>query len=482
MHDPKPKAGHPQKATRNPEQMKLTRAERFFSDRRVIRARQLMLEALADHQASITQVVPPDAELSHAYEAGLATFGELRGGGLYYPYLGSGLGRGPFVELADGSVKYDFIAGIGVHHWGHSHPHMVAAALDAAIRDIIVQGNLQQNEESFALAEELLAAANAEAANLRHCFFSTSGAMANENALKVIFQKKYPADRLLAFEHCFAGRTLAMASVTDKPDYREGIPSTLAVDYVPFFDPARPEESARKSLDHLKRYLARYPGQHAAMVFELVQGEGGFHPGSPEFFTALMELLVSHGVTVMVDEVQTFGRTTELFAFQHFGLDRFVEVVTVGKCLHVCATLFKAEYKPRPGLLSQTFTSGTAAIFAARALLHGLTQGGYFGPDGKIARLHDHFERRLKEISDRMPGAVEGPFGIGAMIAFTPFGGDPFKVKQVVRALFEGGVISFYCGAEPMRVRFLVPVGATTFEDIDAVAAIVEQTLTAMTF
>jgi 4-aminobutyrate aminotransferase-like enzyme len=462
--------------------MQSTRAERFFTDPRVARARQLILEALSEHQTSLTGIQYPDSELRHAYEDRIETFGELRGGGLFYPYLGSGIGRGPLVELADGSVKYDFISGIGVHHWGHSHPDMIAAALDAAIRDVIVQGNLQQNEESLALAEELLAAANAKAANLKHCFFSTSGAMANENALKVMFQKNSPADRLLAFEHCFAGRTLAMASVTDKPDYREGIPSTLSVDYVPFFDPNRPEESVRRSLDHVICHLGRYPGKHAAMIFELVQGEGGFHPGSPEFFVALMKLLRSHGVAVMVDEVQTFGRTTELFAFQHFGLDEFVDVVTVGKCSHVCATLFKAEYKPRPGLLSQTFTAGTAAIFAARTLLRGLTQGGYFGPDGKIARLHDHFERRLKEISERMPGVVEGPFGIGAMVAFTPFGGDSHKVKRFVHALFEAGVISFYCGANPTRVRFLVPVGAATFEDIDTVVAIVEKTLAAMTF
>ena len=65
--------------------------------------------------------------------------------------------------------------------------------------------------------------------------------MANENALKAAFQKRFPANRVLAFEHGFAGRTLALSQVTDKPAYRKGLPETLAVDHIPFFDPARPQ-------------------------------------------------------------------------------------------------------------------------------------------------------------------------------------------------------------------------------------------------
>ena len=75
------------------------------------------------------------------------------------------------VELADGSVKYDFISGIGVHHWGHSHPAMVEASLDAALRDTVMEGNLQQNVESVELVRSLLDAANAKGAKLKHCFF-----------------------------------------------------------------------------------------------------------------------------------------------------------------------------------------------------------------------------------------------------------------------------------------------------------------------
>jgi len=179
----------------------------------------------------------------------------------------------------------------------------------------------------------------------------------------------------------------------------------------------------------------------------------------------------------MVDEIQTFSRTTELFAYQYFGLDDYVDVVTIGKSAQVCATLFRDEFKPRPGLLSQTFTTSTSALFASEVIIRGLMEGDYFGPDGKIARLHEHFETRLKQIQDRLPGLIEGPFGIGAMIAFTPFGGDAEKVKGFIHALFDAGIISFYAGSDPSRVRFLLSVGAVSFDDIDAVCEILERTL-----
>ncbi len=452
-------------------------AEQLASDPRVSRGRELLLEALKDHQNKITAIRKADPDLTQSYNEMINQFGELRAGPLFFPYIGSGIGNGPFVELADGSVKYDFISGIGVHHWGHSHPAMVDAALDAAMSDLVMQGNLQQNSEAFHLGRILLAAANDTGAILSHCFFSTSGAMANENALKIIFQKKRPADRLLAFEGCFAGRTLALSQVTDNPAYRVGLPATISVDYIPAFDPARPEESTRISATHLERHLSRFPGRHAAMVFELVQGEGGFYPGSQAFFTALMRMLKESNIAVMADEIQTFGRTTRLFAYQHFGLDHFVDVVTVGKLLQVCATLFTGEFKPAPGLLSQTFTSGTFAFHAAKTIVTGLLQGDYFGPDGRIARLHDHFTRRLKMIEERRPDLIRGPYGIGGMVAFTPFGGDAERVKKFVHALFHNGVLGFYCGHKVARVRFLVPVGAASEHHIDEVCDIVEKTL-----
>ena len=452
-------------------------AEAFRADPQVLAAKQSLLDALAKRQAELSGVRPPDPEREQDYAATLEAFAQARGGKLYFPFLGSGIGRGPLVELADGSVKYDFISGIGVHFLGHSHPRLVEAALDAALGDTIMQGNLQQNVESFSFSRKLLDAANARGGRFDHCFLTATGVMAGENALKIAMQNKAPASRVLAFCGCFAGRTITFSQITDKPGFRQGLPHSLHVDYVPFYDETRPEESTRDALGTLKRHLARYPGQHAAMVMELVQGEGGFNTATAAFHRALMETLREHGVAVLVDEVQTYARTPELFAFQHYGLDDLVDIVWIGKASQVCATLFREDYKPKPGLLSQTFTGSSSAIAAGEAILDELLGGGYYGPDGKIVKIHERFRAKLEAISQAHPDLLDGPYGIGAMVACTPLGGDAKKVGAFIHALFRNGVMGFIAGSNPARARFLVPAGAVELEDIDAAAAIFEQTL-----
>jgi 4-aminobutyrate aminotransferase-like enzyme len=350
--------------------------------------------------------------------------------------------------------------------------------VDAALENTVMQGNLQQNTDSEELLGILLEAANRRGAKMAHGFLTSSGAMANENALKVIFQKRFPAHRMLAFEHCFAGRTLALSQVTDKAAYRKGLPGTLAVDYVPFYYAARPEESTAEALAVLTAHLERHPGLHACMIFELIQGEGGgYLPGTSDFFRALMATLRAAGVSILADEIQTFGRTSEYFAFQHFGLDEFVDVVTLGKLSQACATLIRAEYQPKPGLVSQTFTAPSISIRAAKVILRYMDERGFLGEDGKIMRLSRRFTEKLADLAKRRPDLAAGPFGMGGMIAFTPLGGDTDKVNLFLRNLFDAGVIGFIAGAHPAKARFLLPVGGVEESDIDAVFPILERVL-----
>jgi len=204
----------------------------------------------------------------------------------------------------------------------------------------------------------------------------------------------------------------------------------------------------------------------------LVQGEGGFNVGSHDFFIALMKILKAHEIAIFIDEVQTFGRTSELFAFQHFKLEDYVDLVSLGKLSQVCATLFRASFKPRPGLLSQTFTSSTSALQASEWIIHHLLNDHYFGSEGKIQRLHDRFVEHFEQLP-----SVQGPYGIGSMIAFTPFHGDAPLVIQFVQDLFKAGVISFVAGSQPTRVRFLIPAGIMKLQDVDGVMEIVKQVL-----
>lgn len=444
----------------------------FRDDPRLQEAKQTILNTLKEYQQKITGIRPPQKDLIQDYETLLNTFMEYRGGKLYFPYIGSGMGNGSLVELMDGSIKYDMISGIGPHYWGHHHHDIVSASFDAMLSDTIMQGHLQQNIDSIELSELLI-----RSSGLDHCFLSSVGAMANENALKIAFQNKAPAYRVLAFEKCFTGRTLAMSQITDKPAFREGLPHTLTVDYIPFYQPDHPEESTQQAINTLKKYLARYPKQYAAMFFELVQGEGGFHSGTKAFFTSLAKILKEHNVAIIIDEIQTFGRTSHLFAFQYFELQDYVDIVTIGKLSQVCATLFRKELKPRPGLLSQTFTASTAAITAGKVIINSLINDGYLGPEGKIVHIHKRFLKHFQQIEKKYPHLIQGPYGIGAMIAFTPLNGEFESVTQFIHRLFHAGVIAFIAGHHPTRVRFLVPLGAITDHDIDNVAKIVEEVL-----
>lgn len=446
--------------------------DKLYHDPRIVKARQLLLESVQEHQKKLTGVRPANPLLQEEYQTLLQEFQAARGSKLWFPYIGSGLGNGALVELLDGSVKYDFICGIGPHYFGHSHPLMTKAAFEASLSDTIMQGNLQQNIEALHLAKGLC-----KASGLPHCFLTTSGAMANENALKIAFQKRFPATRVLAFERCFVGRTLALSQITDKPAYREEIPKTVDVDYIPYYDPNAPVESTARAVETLKGHLHRYPKQHAVMIFELVQGEGGFHAGTREFFLSLIEILKNERILIFDDEIQCFGRLPELFAFHYFGLEPYVDIVSIGKLSQVCATLFTDQVNPKPGLLSQTFTGSGSAIQGGIAILNELQQGGYYGSAGKIQRLYHYFSGKMELFSKEHPHLMQGPFGLGSMLAFTPLDGTAEKANHFVHTLFEAGVMTFVAGQHPTRCRMLLPVGALEEKDIDAPFAIIVETL-----
>ena len=455
-----------------------TLGEQMLSDPTFDRAIEGVLDIARHYSERIDGIRPPDPERASSYAEAVAEFSRLRGGNLFFPFIGSGLGRGPFVELGDGSVKLDLINGIGALPFGHSHPAITDAALRAAVTDAVMHGNLQQNQPGVSFSRKLLALANRRRPVFDHCFISSTGVMAGENMLKIAFQHRHPAHRVLAFEGCFAGRTLAFSQITDKAAYRQGLPRTLEVDYVPFYDVADPVGSTDRALVALRRHLSRYPGQHAAFIYELVQGEGGFYPGSHAFFTALMTTCREHGVLNLGDEVQTFARLPEAFAFQYFELEDLIDGLWIGKASQACATLFKHEHQPKPGLLSQTFTSSAVALAAGERVLDLFAASGTFGAEGIIAQRAAEFHAGLDRLHQAHPTWLRGPYGVGAMTAFTPFAGQPAQAQAVVQRLFDAGVMSFVAGANPTRVRFLWPVGATESAHVVLALTVLEGVLT----
>lgn len=471
-----------------------THGSRFLRGDAVTGAFDAIIDDLRRRQSEITDIKGPDTENKVAFDLLSATMTSARGRGLYYDYIGSGIGAGALVELIDGSVKWDMINGIGVHFFGHSDPELVRVALEAAAGDTVMQGQLQMNEDAVLFAETLVKYAS-RTSEIAHCFCSTSGAMANENALKIAFQKHQPASRVLAFSHCFMGRTTAMAQIGDSAASRVGIPLNIGIDYMPFYDEALSrigragDESAKAqaigyAVAQLETFIARYPKQHACFIFELVQGEGGFNTAPPEFHKALMEVCKAHNIAVWVDEIQTFGRTESLFAFETLGLGEHIDLCTVGKMTQVCATLYSERYNPNAGLLSGTFLGGSAPLRVGRRIVERLAEGDYYGPTGRIAKHHKAFVKQVETLKSRHPEwfpAVEGiaatAGGLGGMLRFTPFGGDKDKVGKLCKALFEDGVITFYCGHGPFHVRMLPALGVFKMEDWPRVFEVVERSM-----
>jgi 4-aminobutyrate aminotransferase-like enzyme len=455
----------------------LLHSQKLIADPRILKAKELLQSALKDHSHSINSVRPPNPELVPDYQESLARLAAARGGAPYFPYITSGLGNGPFVELGDGSVKLDFIVGIGVHGMGHSSPRMLDATVDAGLEDTVMQGNLQHNSGSLEMCEKLLELANQNGAMLDHCLLSTSGAMANENSLKIAFHSRFPASRVICLDNCFAGRSLALAQLTDRPAYRAGLPKTLDVDFIPMFHPSDPEGTTRGALESLKKHLARHPGEYACLWLELVAGEGGYYPGTKAYFEQLCKLCRDNNILIIFDEIQTFSRLSQPFAFQHFELDAYADLVTLGKITQVCATLYGESLKPKGPVLSQTFTGATASIRCGLAVLDELETKQCFGPDGWNMRRHRYFKSKLEGLAKKHPGKLSGPHGEGMMIAFTPGNGGADEAKDMLMRLYNLGLMGFLAGSNPNRIRFLPPPGVTTEAHIDLACEIIEQAL-----
>jgi len=470
-------------------------AARMMGENAVVRSSiNAIVEELKKAQSTLTGVRGPIADRVASYEQTMSDAAKVRGRGMYYPYIGSGAGHGPLVELADGSVKYDMISGIGVHFFGHSDPDLVATAIEGAMGDTVMQGNLQMNEEAIRFMTTLVEQASKNS-RLAHAFTCLSGAMANENALKVCFQKHAPASRVIAFRDCFMGRTWTMAQLGDSAAGRVGLPLNVDVDYMPFYDAARAKELCAgdvsgetrhidQCVGRLEEYIARYPKQHACFVFELIQGEGGFRTAPRAFHAALMDVCKANDIAVWTDEVQTFGRTDRMFCFESLELGDYVDVCTVGKMSQVCAALYTDDYNPKPGLLSGTFLGSTVGLRVGRRIIERLRDGDYYGPDGSNAAHHRMFVEQVRSLATKHPdwfppssSVADIVDGKGGMMRFTPFGGEKDPVVKLCHTLFDEGVIAFYCGHDPFHVRMLPPLGVMKPEQWGPVFAVVEKAM-----
>lgn len=435
---------------------------------------------------------PADPAKVDAAKKKIENLGKLRGRGLIYPMIPSGRGSGPYVELEDGSVKMDMICGIGVHLFGHGHPSLLWEGVKAGLKATTMQGTLMPGEEYRRMLELLIKHGAGEErlppeakSKISAGWLSTCGTMANELALKILRQKKYPAFKVITFKNAFAGRSTAMQELTDEPKYREGQPTFDQFRHMDFYDAGKSvDENIKATCAAIDGFLAKEPGAFAGVEFELVQGEGGGFRSAPrEWWRGWLAHARAKGLGIWFDEIQTFGRTGEMFAFQRFGLGEFVDLVTCAKPMQAGAVLWTPEYQPKPGLIAGTFGGGTVSLALGIKIMEMLESGGYFGENGRIRRFEEFVQKDWEARRARIGQKYNlGPMrATGGMIAMPILDGKAETIKKFLDLYFERGVIGFSAGRDPVLLRLLPPMGVVTEEHWLEAMEILEKTLAEFT-
>ncbi|HXV56394.1 MAG TPA: 4-aminobutyrate--2-oxoglutarate transaminase [Gaiellaceae bacterium] len=361
-------------------------------------------------------------------------------------------GRGARLTDVDGNTFVDFAGGVGCMNVGHSHPRVVEAIREQAERFTHTDFTIVPYENYVGLAERLLELAPISG-ETRAAFFN-AGAEAIENAVKFArAHTKRPA--VIGFEGGFHGRTLLALTLTSKTHpYKAGLgPFAPAVYRVPFDDLGALEYAFKT------RVAAE---EVAAIVFEPVQGEGGFVVPSQEFVEGLRRICDEHGIVLVADEVQTgFCRTGRTFAMEAFGVEP--DLMTVAKSiaagLPLSGVLGRAEIMDAPGdsAVGGTYVGNPVAIAAAHAVLDVIAEERL---NERAEAIGETIRSRMESWRDRFD-EVADVRGLGAMLAIAlARGGQPDAAlaTAVAEAAMRRGLLLLKAGIESNVLRVLVPL------------------------
>jgi 4-aminobutyrate aminotransferase/(S)-3-amino-2-methylpropionate transaminase len=373
--------------------------------------------------------------------------------------------RGATLTDVDGNTFIDFAGGVGCLNVGHSHPEVVAAAQEQLERFSHTDFTIVPYEVYVRLAERLAGLAPISGP-VKAAFFN-AGTEAVENAVKLArLATKRPA--VIAFEGGFHGRTYLSLSLTSKVrPYKDGLgPFAPEIYRVPFPNDYR-GISVADALDALERALVMQvaPESVAAIVFEPVQGEGGFVVAPPEFVAGLRRVCDKHGIVLVADEVQTgFARTGRFFACEHFDVepDLICIAKSIAMGLPLSGVLGRAGLMDagHVGAVGGTYVGNPVAQAAALAVLDVIDDESLVE---RSAQLGETIRGRMLGWQERWP-AIGDVRGLGSMLAIE-FVSDPSSrapapelAHAVVDAALARGLLLITCGVYGNCIRVLVPL------------------------
>ena len=376
------------------------------------------------------------------------------------PQLVFAEGRGSWLVDQQGKRYLDFVQGWAVNCLGHGHPAIVEALASQAGK-LINPSPAFYNEPSLKLAAGLAAHSCFD-----RVFFASTGAEANEGAIKLARKwgqkHKGGAHEIITFAGGFHGRTLATMSASGKPGW-----DALFAPQVPGFPKAQ--------LNDLDSVAALINERTVAIMLEPIQGEGGVVPASAEFLQLLRQICDDRGLLLIVDEVQTgMGRTGKLFAHQHAGIEP--DIMTLGKGIGGGVPLSALLAKEsvccfEAGDQGGTYNGNPLMTAVGAAVLEVLTAPGFLD---EVAAKGEYLGAGLQRLSDRL--GLRGERGQGLLRALLL---ADERGPAIVEAARERGPEGLLLNApRPHLLRFM-PSLTVSREEIDQMLAWLEELLRA---
>ena len=358
-------------------------------------------------------------------------------------------GQGASLFDIDGVEYLDCSSGHGVANLGHAHPKIAEAIYRQASTLITLFETFPNNKRA-----ELMEKITSLVEGLDRVFFCNSGTESVEAAFKFA-RISTGRKNIVAAMRAFHGRTYGSLSATFNKKYRQG------------FEPLVPGFS-HVAFNNIEALSKAVTDETAAVILEVVQGEGGVYPANIEYIQAARRICDERGALLIVDEIQTgFGRTGRLFAIQHFGVTP--DLLTCAKSLAggvpMGAVLIGRNVKNlTPGVHSSTFGGNPLACAAAVAALTVIEEEGLSAQaDAKGKYLID----KLKHIQSSNIREVRG-FGLMIGIEMKQ------KVAPYIKILQEKRIIALNAG---MTVIRLLPPLVISYEQLDHLVNVLTEVL-----
>nr|WP_154655433.1 aspartate aminotransferase family protein [Maridesulfovibrio hydrothermalis] len=359
-----------------------------------------------------------------------------------------------------GKEYIDLLSGISVVNIGHCREELVEVMVEQG-RKLVQVSNLFYQEEQVECAEKLLATCDAD-----KVFFCNSGADANEAAIKLARRymrtiKNRDAYEIITLDGSFHGRTLATLTATGQTGpIKDG------------FDPL-PEGFIHVPAGDIAALENAITDKTAAVMIEMIQGEGGIKPLPEDYVKAIQNLVKEKDILLIVDEVQSgLCRTGKWWAHQHYGVTPhiFTSAKALANGLPMGAMLATEETAKgfTPGSHATTFGGGALVAKVASKVLDIMTEEKL---DERAAEMGDFFTAEALKLQDKYPGKIKEVRGLGLMLGVEL----TFDGNEIFEKLREKGFILNLTKGTILR---LLPALTIKKEDLTAFLSALEELLT----